>query len=343
MQLFKKWHARAGKAGRFSIKLALSGILTFLIIRKIDIKEIANVFSSVQLSFFGIAILGMIIDRFLMAYRWSTLISAVKINIPIRKILRIYFLGAFAGNFLPSSIAPDAVRVYYAAKISPRIGYIVSSVILDRLLGIFSLCVVVLFSISYIYLVQKQANIQIGIGVICCLITIFMLYRSDCLIKIVNSDKLGWAKRKFEGSRIRKLFVNIYTAWQEYKHHRKAILKTLLISFGNHILSIVGIYVLSLSIGMHVSIFYLFLIVPLIVFLLMLPVSMGGIGVQEGGFVFFLQQVGVSSEQALTVALLFRIATTLVSLPGGIYYAIERREAKEMSRIFKQITERGNA
>jgi glycosyltransferase 2 family protein len=340
MQLFKKWYARAGKSGRFSIKLALSSILTFLIIKKIDIKEIGNVFGSAQLSFIGIAILGMIIDRFLMAYRWSTLISAVKISIPIRKILRIYFLGAFAGNFLPSSIAPDAVRVYYAAKFSPRIGYLVSSVVLDRLLGIFSLCVVVLFSISYIYLIQKQADIQIGIVVIFCLITIFILYHSDGLIKLFNSDKLGWATEKLEGSRIRKLFINIYTAWQEYKRHRKAILKTLFISFGNHILSIVGIYALSLSIDMHVSILYLFLIVPLIVFLLMLPVSIGGIGVQEGGFVFFLNQVGVSSEQALTLALLFRIATIIVSLPGGIYYAIERGDAKEMSKMFKQISER---
>jgi hypothetical protein len=49
----------------------------------------------------------------------------------------------------------------------------------------------------------------------------------------------------------------------------------------------------------------------------MLPVSIGGIGVMEGGLVFlFVHLAGISSEKALALALCQRFALLSVSLPG---------------------------
>jgi hypothetical protein len=73
--------------------------------------------------------------------------------------------------------------------------------------------------------------------------------------------------------------------------------------------------------------------VPLINILIMLPVSIGGIGLQEGAFIYFFSRVGITAQEALTVALLFRGITILVSLPGGILYITEAINKKAVSSM----------
>ena len=109
--------------------------------------------------------------------------------------------------------------------------------------------------------------------------------------------------------------------------------KALLVSFFIQILSILVIYVISLSVHVNVSIIPLFLFVPLINILIMLPVSIGGIGLQEGAFIYFFSRVGITAQEALTVALLFRGITILVSLPGGILYITEAINKKAVSSM----------
>jgi len=56
-------------------------------------------------------------------------------------------------------------------------------------------------------------------------------------------------------------------------------------------------------------------------FVLILPISLNGIGLHEGVAFVFLGMVGLDSETALLVALYHRIGLIIFSLFGGILYA----------------------
>ena len=94
------------------------------------------------------------------------------------------------------------------------------------------------------------------------------------------------------------------------------------------IIGILATYFTAQAFSIDVSIIYFFLFVPIISFLSLLPISANGIGVAEGSFVFFFDQVGVSTSEALLLALAMRVLMILVTLPGGVLLAFARRASK---------------
>jgi uncharacterized membrane protein YbhN (UPF0104 family) len=52
----------------------------------------------------------------------------------------------------------------------------------------------------------------------------------------------------------------------------------------------------------------------------MVPISLAGLGVREGIFIYLFTRIGVSQEAALSLSLLFFFVTLLVSVLGGIEY-----------------------
>jgi hypothetical protein len=266
-----------------------------------------------------------------MSYRWNILLTAKQITIPFYQIVKIYFLGTFSGNFLPSSIAPDVVKVYFASKYNPKTSEILSSVIVDRVLGLFSLSAIALFSIGFIFFDSGEINRKSLWVILSILFIISFLFYSDRMFEKIQFGKLSRFLSISEGNVIWKSLEKLYISCNNYKKNKEAINRALLLSFFIQALSILTIYVLSYSISLQVSLIHFFVFVPLINVLIMLPVSIGGIGVQEGAFIYFFSQVGVTSDGALTVALLFRALTIAVSIPGGILYIIDDTPKKVLS------------
>jgi len=63
--------------------------------------------------------------------------------------------------------------------------------------------------------------------------------------------------------------------------------------------------------------------IPLISFLLVLPISLSGLGVREGGYVYLFAQAGVSAPLALAMSLLFYALNVATGLIGGVLYVFE--------------------
>jgi uncharacterized protein (TIRG00374 family) len=61
-----------------------------------------------------------------------------------------------------------------------------------------------------------------------------------------------------------------------------------------------------------------------------LPISLGGLGVMEGSFVFVMARYGVSTEASLITMLLMRVLQFPMCALGGLAFMLERkRDADE--------------
>jgi uncharacterized membrane protein YbhN (UPF0104 family) len=60
--------------------------------------------------------------------------------------------------------------------------------------------------------------------------------------------------------------------------------------------------------------------VPLMLVLFMIPISLGGIGLQEWAYYFVLGMVGVPSAVGLSLGLLYRARAIGFGLLGGVIY-----------------------
>ena len=71
-----------------------------------------------------------------------------------------------------------------------------------------------------------------------------------------------------------------------------------------------------------------FLFNPLIAFVLLLPISLGGLGLSQGAFVFFYGLVGVPIQVSFPVSLVMQIIIYITSLPGGVLWWRSRRRLR---------------
>jgi uncharacterized protein (TIRG00374 family) len=108
------------------------------------------------------------------------------------------------------------------------------------------------------------------------------------------------------------------------------LFKVLALSFLIQIARIMIAYVSALALNINLSLVYFFLFIPLITIILMLPTTVGGIGVSEGAYVYFFSRVGMSTHGAFALAILLRTIFTFLALPGGIIYIKEGLSPKRI-------------
>ena len=95
-------------------------------------------------------------------------------------------------------------------------------------------------------------------------------------------------------------------------------------------LRVILFYVAALMIGESPAFHYLVAFVPIVMFAALLPISIGGIGVREGGLVFLFAQFGVmGSAPAFTIGILTFVSGLISTLPGGWYFMKHRTELQD--------------
>jgi hypothetical protein len=82
---------------------------------------------------------------------------------------------------------------------------------------------------------------------------------------------------------------------------------------------------LSQAMGGLMALAAIFLFNPLIALVLMIPISIGGLGLSQNAYPFFYGLAGVPADHALAVSLLMQVVIILGSLPGGAFWLRGRR------------------
>ena len=75
-----------------------------------------------------------------------------------------------------------------------------------------------------------------------------------------------------------------------------------------------------MAFGVSVPIIYFFLFIPVIMLVLIFPISIGGLGVREGTFIAFFSLVGMSVNDAVIITFTSTFIDTLNTLFGGVAY-----------------------
>ena len=122
----------------------------------------------------------------------------------------------------------------------------------------------------------------------------------------------------------RPMAKRIYHALQIYRRSYRALALNLALSATSVVVTTLVWYAVARALGIDVALFYFLLFNPLIAFVLLIPISFNGLGPKEATAVFFFGLVGVPSELALAMSLIFHLIVVLTSLPGGVLWWRER-------------------
>ena len=109
-------------------------------------------------------------------------------------------------------------------------------------------------------------------------------------------------------------------------HIREQLIVVLLASVGVQVLRIVQAYYLGLGLGIAAPLAVYLAFIPLILLVMLLPVTFNGIGTSQAAFVWLFAQAGVDAAPAFALSVLFVALGIVGNLPGGFLYAVGQRE-----------------
>jgi uncharacterized protein (TIRG00374 family) len=122
------------------LKLGVSAALIAFLLQKISLADLWALVKGVDRPILAAAISCFLLSNVLGAAQWHRLLKGSGIPLTFFQAFRFYFIGLFFNNFLPANIGGDAVKVYDVTKIGSSPYQVIAVTLLDRLIGIFCLC-----------------------------------------------------------------------------------------------------------------------------------------------------------------------------------------------------------
>jgi hypothetical protein len=85
-------------------------------------------------------------------------------------------------------------------------------------------------------------------------------------------------------------------------------------------LRVLQTFYLGLALGLTVPLWVYFAFVPIILLVVLMPVTVNGIGTTQAAFVWLFGRAGVQPAPAFTLSVLFLAIAIVGNLPGGLLY-----------------------
>src|SRR5439155_23788850 len=124
---------------------------------------------------------------------------------------------------------------------------------------------------------------------------------------------------------MRRLTAELTQATRAYGRFHRALANVLLGSVGVQVLRVLQAYCLGRAMGIDAPLAIYFSLIPLILLVMLLPVTINGIGTSQMAFVWFFGRVEVPPAQAFALSVLFVALGVVGNLPGGLLYAFGPR------------------
>jgi hypothetical protein len=313
-------------AGRTAllIKVAVSGILLAVLFWRVDRAAFVRSLHALPLSLFLGCVALYILGYLISTIRWGCLLRAEGIRVPLWRLTLVYFQGAFFNLFLPTLIGGDLVRGYFIYRMTQGHDASLASILLDRLTGFAALLLLAVGALVFGSGTRHDPQVAVLI------LGVAALFAGGLLV-LLNSrllDRTTGILRLVGLARFQAKLQGMVDALRRYRRHHQALGVAFGLSIFLQALIIVTYYLIGVGLKLGVPLLDFFLFVPLITCLSMLPVSVAGLGIREGGVIYFFAKVGVPAAAALGMSLVWFSLTVVVSGLGGLVFLLDNNAAK---------------
>ena len=307
----------------FIFKAGISLAIVIFLLCTVSLNQLAESLKGVELNIFTVGLITFSATFFLGSLRWFILLKAQKHEgISLWQLVRLTLIGLFFNNFLLGTNGGDIAKAVYLAKAAPdKKTSAVTTIFMDRLVGFVSFLTLATLMVLINY---KNPDLRVLLKVmIVCYLIVFMFgiffLSKDITKKFLPIGLISkWEK-------VSKILKDIYNSIYDYKSRKKYLVTAFIVSLSAQFFLILAIYILGLSIHITAARFIDYLsLVPIIQTVAAIPVSLSGLGLTEGLYVYFLNLVGVIKESAFALSVLIRICAIIWGLIGGVVYLFKR-------------------
>jgi uncharacterized protein (TIRG00374 family) len=297
------------------LKVVISLGVLLVILAKVDMEHVFQLLREMDWLPFLAALVFLLSGSLVRAYRWGALVWALDVKVSWWRLVGLYFVGAFFGQFLPTGVGGDAVKMYELSRDDHKASAAISSVLVDRFLGLFVLFAMALVSLVGGYrLVEPKVRFLIAVVFAGSLLGVGLVAQRTWIESW--GQRLGIGRLLGQAKILRELYESLH------QYGTAALLKATAASVVWNLILVLGYYLLAVAVGIHLSLWHFFLFVPIISALLLIP-SLGGLGIREASTTILFVQAGVSEPKAVALALAYDITLLITELIGASIYIMQ--------------------
>ncbi len=328
--------------GRIVLSLGLLAILA----RIVDWQGVRGAIQSVSMSVVGVAVLLILVAQGLCALRLQWLLRTQEIRIGFGYSLNLTLAGLFAGNFLPSTVGGDALKVVALRWRGHAVSTSLATVVMDRLTSLaavtalvptiwlarglvprvvadglaFGACAAVVLGFAALWLIYwRHATVSRWLAARANGVDPF-----DADNRPRNTGRHTAPQGKTWAQRVASAAGAILARWV---NSPACLTACVLISVLQIFTGQASLWLLASALGLDTGLLPIVAVYCLMVLPIMLPISVNGLGLQELGTVYFFTQLGATTEQATVVAVCARVFVVLASLPGALCLLLLRKDS----------------
>lgn len=283
--------------------------------------------------YFALALVAYSAAQLVIAFRWWVLLRAQSIHIPLSAAVRLFFLGLFYNNLMPSSVGGDLVKAWYITKHTDRRLEGVLSVAVDRFIGLSGM--LLMAAVAYLLFLRGHivasgngqpsgATQALGSHQGAVLWSALAVAAILAALLIVPASR-AWLGRLAQPVLVRGigLLKRVWTAMAVYCAKPATILLALALTVLGQSIVITAFWLLGRNLGIQAGPKYYFAIFPVSWVIAAIPVSIAGLGVLEAGIIKLFTLLTVTAESSVkALALCQRFVWVLASLPGGAIHLL---------------------
>ena len=307
-----------------SIKiLSLIGIALFVIIlSRIDLGALFNIFLHINILFLAIALLVNCVAIILKSLKWKIIVNSVKPGFSLTESIKVFFVGFSFSTITPAKLG-DFIKVLYINDEQCTLGKSISTVVIDRLIDIillFSIAVVGIYVFSIYYHIEIL-SISTIILILAGIFAGLYIVLNRPLLSIVLKPFFTVFVPTHLKNKVSQYYDDFFRGLFTFYHDRSRFISSIGVGIISWIPPFVYGYLLALSLGIDPGILFFVLVIPVISLLDLLPISISGIGTRDMALIFLFNLKGISPEQAVAFSLLYLFMSYwLIALIGVVVY-----------------------
>lgn len=298
------------------LRIGISAALLVFLFGKVDRKALFQIIREADTGKLLFAFLIFSLVYIVCIFRWEMLLRAVRVHLPIKRVIISFSAGLFFNVFMPSTIGGDLVRSLDLAAHTRKGKEVVATVLLDRLSGYAGMVLVAVAAIIFGYqLVQDRIVVLIVLAIVALLALILLLIFNNFFFSKIN--------RFFHSPKGNRLMTAIKNTHQEmyyFRRHKRILFLNLAYSVFIQVVAPVSYYLIAVAMGIKTGIIYYFIFFPLIGAITLLPISIGGLGLRDATTIYFFAKAGMAKDAAFAISIMIFFFTLLLGALGGVIY-----------------------
>jgi glycosyltransferase 2 family protein len=266
------------------------------------------------------------------SFRWHELLKALDIRLTLSRTFVLNMVGLFWNTIVPTgSTGGDFLKAYYVARQTHHRTRAVMSVLVDRMVGLLALIILGGTMAALQRQIPRCRQVAIASAAIVGLAAISMI-----VFYVPTLRRLSGLEFILSRLPKQKHVHHMLETMHMYGKRPFLALGALIVSFPVHMVVITAAQLCGIAFGLHLSLFYYWMAVPVIVLSAAIPISPQGAGVMEYFAIKLLEPQGVTVAQAFALTMSIRLTQIFWNLTGfffvvrGGFHAPTQSEQKQV-------------